>query len=128
MLTIIICSVVSFILGFGVSNLVGTNSKTVNNSKNPAGRRGLHSTTLTVGGKGEVDVLYEIREIDSTTNKSKIKVESYSCSRASFNGKESIYYKDIINLKDNSWIDHSEIEWIDNTSENRSRKIDQILN
>lgn len=128
MLTIIIFSVVSFILGFGVSNLVRTNSKTVTNSKTPAGRRGLHSTKLTVSGKGEVDVLYEIREIDSTTNKSKIKVESYSCSRASFNGKESIYYTDIINLKDNSWIDHSEIEWIDNTSENRSRKIDQILN
>lgn len=90
-------------------------------------RRGIYSHTFTVGGSNnQVNVLYEIGEIESTSKKSKIDVLSLKTDRSEYNSDENMLDK-LKNMIHGSWINTSEVEWIDSTARERDEKIEKIL-
>lgn len=91
------------------------------------GRRGLiFQKSLTNTNKGvqkSYDVDVEIEEIESTSTKTKIKVLNII-----FNDTEFIPQKDSVTLlMNNSWVDTSDIEWIEDIQGQRDKKINEIL-
>ena len=117
---------VGFLFGYFIHYL---NLKNKNNPFSKYSRRGIlkrsYSITDSITGKktGDVEVLFEIGETERTDKKSKIKVIEFKTSNSEWS-KDS----KIPNMVDNSWIDSSEIEWIElSNMDKRNDKIDNIL-
>jgi hypothetical protein len=100
--------------------------------KNEYLRRGIYNNSYTIsrqGSKiGEVDVQFEIGEIERTSAKSKVRVITLKASSAEYN-KGGDDYDKLKSMIDNSWLISQEIEWIETPIDKiRDEKIDQILN
>jgi hypothetical protein len=118
-----------FIIGFAsfISGIISTYLYIKERSKNENyKRRGLilrkYSVTTLGNIIGNIDVTYEVGEIDRTLNKSKVKVISAISSESDSD------YQSLIKMIDNSWVNSSEIEWIEATIEDvRDKKISELL-
>lgn len=93
-------------------------------------RRGIYNLKYNVkrgydNYQGEVDIQYEVGEIECTTDMSKIEVISLTANQSRFNTPDE--KKSFINNIDKSWVDSSEIKWIENISSERNKKIEKIL-
>jgi hypothetical protein len=92
-------------------------------------RRGIYNLSFDVtrgSWQGNVDIQYEIRELESAGDISKIEVVSLVANQSKFNTKEE---KEIFTRQINhSWIESSKIRWVDTKSSERNKKINQILN
>jgi hypothetical protein len=97
------------------------------NSKKPKvlKRRGvIFGRSYTNASKGQFSVHIEIEEIESTSKQTKVRVLNISFGDSSFITQKS----NLIRIIDNSWIETSDIEWIqDSVEEKRDKKIDEIL-
>ena len=74
----------------------------------------------------EVDVTFEIGELESTDDLSKVEVIGIKSNRSEFNSE---YYKEKFkDMVDKTWIDSSRIKWIIKSKYDiRNDKIDKIL-
>lgn len=124
MYTIIVISVavICLIIGFVIGKI-----STSTDAETEFLRRGIVDKTFTYSKSNEdVNVQVEIGEIEKTKQKSKIKVINMifrSSSHSTYANKLKI--EELLN---NSWIDSSTIEWIeDDTAQQRNKKIEQIL-
>jgi hypothetical protein len=92
-------------------------------------RRGIYNVTYNVtrgDWKGTTTIQYEIGELECTTDMSKIEVISLTSEQSRFNTPdEKKSFTDHINK---SWVDSSEIKWIESVVSERNKKIEQILN
>jgi hypothetical protein len=91
-------------------------------------RRGILDMTFTVtrvGFEGDVDIQYEIGEIDCSDDISKIEVISLTSTIGRFNTVEE--KKMFINQINHSWVTSSRIKWINSKITDRNKKIDKIL-
>jgi hypothetical protein len=97
------------------------------NSKKPEvlKRRGvIFGRSYTNASKGQYSVDIEIEEIESTSKQTKVRVLNISFFDSSFTSQKN----NLIQMTNNSWVDTSEIEWIqDSIEEKRDKKIDEIL-
>jgi hypothetical protein len=110
--------IIGFILGYAFAS-----GKIIKNKV--YGKRGIYFHHLNNKGK-RFEVQMEVEEVESTIDKSKIKVLSIVCNKSEFN---TISYKNTIKgLINNTWVLSSEIEWLNGKSEERNNKIDKILN
>jgi hypothetical protein len=95
-------------------------------------RKGLYTQKYQITQLGvkvsEIDVNFEVGEIEKTKNKSKVKVLDMVSSSAEYNNASSQRDK-LKSMIENSWIESNEVEWIeDDLSEKREEKINKILN
>ncbi len=95
-------------------------------------RKGLYTQKYQITQLGvkvsEIDVNFEVGEIQKTKNKSKVKVLDMVSSSAEYNNASSQRDK-LKSMVENSWIESNEVEWIeDDLSEKREEKINKILN
>ncbi len=93
-------------------------------------RRGLYTNEYAVSSMGvkkyDVTVQFEVGELESTDDLSKIEVISCIASQSSSNSeKDRKEFSDMVN---NSWVSSNQIKWITTTASKRNDKIDQILN
>ena len=93
-------------------------------------RRGIYNLTYNVkrgydNYQGEVDIQYEVGEIECTTDMSKIEVISLTANKSRFNTPYE--KKTFINQVDKSWVDSSSIKWIESVTSERNKKIEKIL-
>jgi len=97
------------------------------NSKKPEvlKRRGvIFGRSYTNASKAQFSVDIEIEEIESTSKQTKVRVLNISFFDSSFTSQKN----NLIQMTNNSWVDTSEIEWIqDSIEEKRDKKIDEIL-
>lgn len=131
---ILLAFITGIILGYVTKHSIHV-IKNKNNKpkiKNEYLRRGIYNNSYTIsrqGSKiGEVDVQFEIGEIERTSTKSKVRVIALKASSAEYNkgGDDNDKLKSMI---DNSWLNSQEIEWIETPIDKiRDEKIDQILN
>lgn len=94
-------------------------------------RRGLLYRAYNITQLGQklsqVEVCFEVFEIEKTDTKSKIKVVELTADKSEYNESNPEREK-LKKMVDNSWVESSSIEWIEKPlSEKRSSKIDQIL-
>lgn len=118
-----------FILGC-ISTYLYFNSKGLLKSK-VYKRRGIYEHQLsTTGDFIEKSVSFlvtmEVEEIESTNNKSKIRILSVKASQSQFNTDS--YINTIKKMIDNTWVKTDSIEWITGKAEERTNKINEILN
>lgn len=122
------------VLGFVVGNsksedTKNTKTKLPSKSNKEYNRRGIWTNGYS-GGAGEnkkkFEVQFELGEVESTSNKSKVEVISMASSCSEYN--DDLTRKKISEMVNNTWMLSSDIEWIDETSKMRNDKIDQILN
>ena len=95
-------------------------------------RKGLYTQKYQVTQLGvkvrEIEVDFEVAEIERTQTKSKVKVLDMVSSSAEYNNASSQRDK-LKSMIENSWIESNEVEWIeDDLSEKREEKINKILN
>ena len=95
-------------------------------------RKGLYTQKYQITQLGvkvsEIDVNFEVGEIEKTKNKSKVKVLDMVSTSADYNSASSQRDK-LKSMVQNSWVNSSEIEWIEeDLSEKRNEKINKILN
>jgi hypothetical protein len=93
-------------------------------------RRGILTNECGISRAGtklyDVEVQFEVGELESTDTMSKIEVISCTVSQSSSNSeKDRKEFSDMVN---NSWVDSDRIKWITSTASKRNSKIDQILN
>lgn len=93
-------------------------------------RRGIYNVTYSVkrgydNYQGEVDIQYEVGEIECTTDMSKIEVISLTANKSRFNTPDE--KKSFINQIDKSWVDSNSIKWIESITSERNKKIEKIL-
>jgi hypothetical protein len=93
-------------------------------------RRGIYNVTYNVkrgydNYQGEVDIQYEVGEIECTTDMSKIEVISLTANQSRFNTPDE--KKSFINQIDKSWVDSASIKWIESVTSERNKKIEKIL-
>lgn len=93
-------------------------------------RRGLMNKEFTVtskltGEKNTVSVLFEIGELESTDNLSKIEVINLKPNQSEYNS--DFEKKRLIDMIDGSWYPSKEITWITTVADVRNKKIDQVL-
>lgn len=93
-------------------------------------RRGLLQNSYSAyegGSKESVVANLEVAEIESTEVKSKVKVLEISFNNSKYNTTK--WKEKIKTLVDNTWINTSDIEWINKSkSTERAEKLDKILN
>jgi hypothetical protein len=93
-------------------------------------RRGILTNGYSISNQGvklyEVDVQFEIGELESTDNLSKVEVISCVVSQSKSNTPKD--RKDFSDMINNSWIDNKDIKWITTLASKRNDKIDNILN
>jgi hypothetical protein len=92
-------------------------------------RRGIYNVTYNVtrgDWKGTTTIQYEIGELECTTDMSKIEVISLISEQSRFNTPDE--KKSFTEQIDKSWVDSSEIKWIESVVSERNKKIEQILN
>ena len=95
-------------------------------------RKGLYTQKYQVTQLGvkvrEIEVDFEVAEIERTQTKSKVKVLDMVSTSADYNSASSQRDK-LKSMVENSWVNSSEIEWIEeDLSEKRNEKINKILN
>ena len=95
-------------------------------------RKGLYTQKYQVTQLGvkvrEIEVDFEVAEIERTQTKSKVKVLDMVSTSADYNSASSQRDK-LKSMVQNSWVNSSEIEWIEeDLSEKRNEKINKILN
>lgn len=93
-------------------------------------RRGIYNVTYNVkrgydNYQGEVDIQYEVGEIECTTDMSKIEVISLTANQSRFNTPDE--KKSFINQIDKSWVDSDSIKWIESVTSERNKKIEKVL-
>jgi hypothetical protein len=126
----IIIAIISYSLGLLTYFLIDKLNNGKNESSKVKKRRGIYSKSFTVTegvSKSSADCQYELEEIERTKDKSKVKVLSLKPGQSKYLESEWMRrFKDIIN---ETWIDSSEIDWIeDDLAEKRNQKIDELLN
>lgn len=92
-------------------------------------RRGIYNVTYNVtrgDWKGTTTIQYEIGELECTTDMSKIEVISLISEQSRFNTPDE--KKSFTEHINKSWVDSSEIKWIESVVSERNKKIEQILN
>ena len=93
-------------------------------------RRGIMTKEYSVSRQGvkvyDVEVQFEIGELESTGNMSKIEVVSCIANQSSSNDEKS--RKEFTEMLDKSWVNSDEINWITTLASKRNDKIDNILN
>lgn len=122
------------VLGFLVGNSKSEETTKSKNKESNYIRRGIwtngYSTFHSAGGSSKNNdkfkVQFELGEVESTSTKSKVEVISMVSSRSEFNDDST--KEKIGNMVNNTWIESSDIEWIEDTAKLRNSKIDQILN
>ena len=95
-------------------------------------RKGLYTQKYQVTQLGvkvrEIEVDFEVAEIERTQTKSKVKVLDMVSTSADYNSASGQRDK-LKSMVENSWVNSSEIEWIEeDLSEKRNEKINKILN
>ena len=95
-------------------------------------RKGLYTQKYQVTQLGvkvrEIELDFEVAEIERTQTKSKVKVLDMVSTSADYNSASSQRDK-LKSMVENSWVNSSEIEWIEeDLSEKRNEKINKILN
>ncbi len=122
----ILAIIMGFFLGCGFTLIVKSSDspKTTNYM-----RRGILEKSFQVtnpSGVYQVDVQFEVGELERTSTKSKIEVISTYPAQSRFNSeRDKSEFKELTN---HTWIDSNQFEWIeDNVSEKRNQKIDEIL-
>lgn len=93
-------------------------------------RRGIYDVTYNTkrgydNYQDEVDIQYEVGEIECTTDMSKIEVISLTANHSRFNTPDE--KKSFIDQIDKSWVDSSSIKWIESVTSERNKKIEKIL-
>ncbi len=93
-------------------------------------RRGIWTNSYTVSNGGiskkSFDVQFELGEIESTKDRSKVEVISMVSSSSEYN--DVITHKKLSIMVNNTWMLSSDIDWIDDKSKIRNDKINKILN
>jgi len=126
----IIIAIISYSLGLLTYFLIDKLNNGDEKEPQKVRRRGIYNKSFnaTEGiSKSSVDCQYELEEIERTKNKSKVKVLSLKPGGSKYLESQWMKkFKDIIN---ETWIDSSEIDWIeDDLAEKRNQKIDELLN
>jgi len=127
--------VCGFFTGFIIRSLFFSSKRSDKKSANMEKtylRKGLYTQKYQITQLGvkvsEIDVNFEVAEIEKTKNKSKVKVLDMVSSSAEYNNASSQRDK-LKSMVENSWIESNEVEWIeDDLSEKREEKINKILN
>jgi len=93
-------------------------------------RRGLLLKKYTVtegvtGIKNTLECVFEVSEIESTDNLSKVEVIDLKPSQSSY--KTDYERKRLSEMIDKSWVKSEEIHWITTAADKRNQKIDQLL-
>lgn len=91
-------------------------------------RRGIYNVTYSVkrgDWKGTTTIQYEVGELECTRDMSKIEVISLISEQSRFNTPNE--KKSFTEQIDKSWVDSSEIKWIESVVSERNKKIEQIL-
>jgi len=126
----IIIVIISYSLGLLTYFLIDKLNNGKNESSKVNKRRGIHirSFTVTEGvSKSSVDCQYELEEIERTKDKSKVKVLSLKPTESKY--LESNWMKQFKDIINETWIDSSQIDWIEeDLVEKRNQKIDELLN
>jgi hypothetical protein len=125
----IIISIITFILGFITSNLIRLLNK--RSDKEKYLRKGLYNNSYSISSKNksteQIDVQFELAEIERSKTKSKVKVIELKTSNANYN--KGYNHNRIKSMVDMSWIESSNIEWIEEPIYKiRDEKINKILN
>lgn len=124
-----------FFTGFVIRSLFFSSKRSDKKSANMEKtylRKGLYTQKYQVTQLGvkvrEIDVDFEVAEVEKTNTKSKVKVLDMVSNSAEYNSTSSQRDK-LKSMVENSWINSNEIEWIeDDLSEKREEKINKILN
>lgn len=89
------------------------------------GRKGLMKRQLSAG-KVNIDAVYEVYEIERSTDKSKIGIVDVRADQGAYNGAD--YRAKMKELYDKSWILSNEIEWLEESPELvRDEKLKDLL-
>ena len=122
----ILAIIMGFFLGCGLTLHV----KKPKPQKSKYLRRGIYdhtfeSTDIT-GRKTNIDVQFEVGEIERTGNKSKIEVIRLTPNQTEYSTEN--YKKKMIDLINHTWIVSTSFDWIeDDVTEKRNQKIDELL-
>lgn len=127
----IIIAIISYSLGLLTYFLIDKLNKGIKNESPKVNkRRGIYNKSFnaTEGiSKSSIDCQYELEEIERTKNKSKVRVLSLKPGGSKY--LESNWLKQFKDIINETWIDSSEIDWIeDDLAEKRNQKIDELLN
>lgn len=92
-------------------------------------RKGLYKRSFTVtnilGEKSQMDVEFEVAEIESSSKKSKIKILNTWISQS----KHDSHREKIKSMVDETWIDKNDVEWLEKSIDvEREEKLKKILN
>jgi hypothetical protein len=89
--------------------------------------RSLSSTDRDSKRKTNIDVVYEVYEIERSKDKSKIGILEIQVNQSEYSTDS---YKEMMkNLYENSWIDSKDVEWLDEAPELvRDEKLNDLLN
>jgi len=127
----------SFLLGILIGIIISSvffllfKQKNDSSSESKYQRRGIYITTYSISNshdleKGKVDATFEIGELESTDDLSKVEVISITSNRSEYNSEYN--KKKLKDMIDKTWIDSSRIKWIiKSKSDIRNDKIDKIL-
>jgi len=127
----------SFLLGILIGVIISSTffllfkRKNDSSSESKYQRRGIYIATYHISNgygleKGDVEVTYEIGELESTDDLSKVEVIRITSNLSEYNSE--YYKKKLKDMIDKTWIDSSIIKWIINSkSDIRNNKIDKIL-
>lgn len=129
--------ILGIIIGFIIGVLVTLIKLGHSNSKEKKveyERRGIYVRNFTISREkegvdvniGTVNATYELGEVDSTDDMSKVKVLSIISDRSEYNTNPGELSK-LTTMIDNTWISSKDIKWINSTTKKRNDKIDQIL-
>ena len=125
--------ITGIILGYITKHIIQVFKNKNNKTKktNEYLRRGIYNNNYTIsrqGSKiGEVDVQFEIGEIERTSVKSKVRVITLKASSAEYN-KGGDDYDKLKSMIDNAWLNSNEIEWIEEPIDKiRDEKLNKIL-
>ena len=93
-------------------------------------RRGIYNATFTftsmAKGEKDVEVQFELGELEYTGTKSKVEMIHYTASGSEYMTDD--WKEKLRKSMDSKWMESSVIEWINETPKKRVEKIDEILN
>jgi hypothetical protein len=112
----------------GVSTLLITKfmSKRTVTKVSPYIRRGIWKNSYKSSSMGQVEVQFELGEVESTSTKSKVVVISSTTDQSEFNTSDILMIK-INSMVNKTWMLSNDIEWISDISKVRGEKIDEIF-
>ncbi len=124
---IVVFTIIGLITGCFIGYQIGKPKKVV---KDKYSRRGLYKSEYSVSiagvNNGDVQVVFEVGELESTDTLSKIEVISVKTNRSEYNTSQH-EQKKMKTMIDQSWIDSNSIQWITTLAEIRNNKIDEIF-